>query len=141
MGVQDFRKLQVWRKAHSLVLSVYAKTANFPKEEMYALTSQIRRAAISIAANIAEGSSTGSDREFAKFLRISAASASEVEYFSVLALDLGLLDTPTAEQLIQDASDVRRMIRGLIASFSTSSPPSDPRRPGAGGSDLAAESS
>jgi len=115
--MQDFKKLQVWQKSHSLVLDVYAKTAKFPKEEMFALTSQIRRASVSIAANIAEGSSTGGDKEFARFLRVSAASASEVEYFSILVLDLGLLDRPAAEQWTRDVSEIRRMIFGLIASF------------------------
>lgn len=121
--MQDFKRLQVWQKAHRFVLAVYRKTANFPREERHALTAQMRRAAISIAANIAEGSSAGSDRAFARFLRISAASASEVEYFSILALDLGLLDRPTAKEWIHNASEIRRMNLGLIASFSAHSQP------------------
>ena len=66
--MQDFRKLQVWRKSHSLVLQVYAKTAMFPKAETYGVTAQARRAAVSIAANIAEGSARSGDKEFARFL-------------------------------------------------------------------------
>ena len=116
--MQDFKRLQVWQKAHRFVLAVYASTEKFPKEERHALTAQLRRASVSMAANIAEGSSTGSKREFARFLRISAASASEVEYFSILALDLGLLDKTTAEQWIHNASEIRRMTLGLIASLS-----------------------
>lgn len=118
--MQDFKKLQVWQKSHSLVLDVYAKSATFPKAEMFGLTSQVRRASVSIAANIAEGSSTGSDKEFARFLRISAASASEVEYFSILVAELGLLDNRAAGQWSQDVGEIRRMISGLLASLSKS---------------------
>ena len=78
--MQDFKNLQVWQKSHSFVLDVYAKTANFPSTEMYGLVSQIRRAAVSIPSNIAEGSSRGGDKEFAQFLRIVCGSTSELEY-------------------------------------------------------------
>jgi four helix bundle protein len=115
--MQDFRNLQVWQKAHSLVLSAYAKTATFPKHEIFGLTSQVRRAAVSTAANIAEGSSRRGDKEFARFLEIAAASATELEYFSILVSDLGLLNTSEAEALGHDAVEVRRMIAGLIASL------------------------
>jgi len=71
----------VWRKSHYLVLQVYAKTATFPKDETYGVTAQARRAAVSIAANIAEGSARSGDKEFARFLYISLGSASELEYF------------------------------------------------------------
>ena len=88
--MQDFRKLNVWRKSHALTLRVYAETAKFPKEESLGITAQARRAAVSIAANIAEGSARDGDREFARFLYISLGSASEFEYFSILIADLGL---------------------------------------------------
>ena len=78
--MQDFKNLQVWQKSHALVLDVYAKTANFPPSEMYGLVSQIRRAAVSIPSNIAEGSSRGGDKEFAQFVRIACGSTSELEY-------------------------------------------------------------
>lgn len=115
--MQDFKNLQVWQKSHTLVIDVYAKTANFPPAEIFGLTSQIRRASVSIAANIAEGSSTGSDREFAQFLRRSLASASEVEYFSILISDLGLLERKAAKKWGEDACEIRRMISGLLATF------------------------
>ena len=83
--IQNFRNLIVWRKSHSLVLEVYAKTAKFPRSEMFGLAAQTRRAAVSIAANIAEGSARSSDKEFARFLYISLGSASEIEYLSILA--------------------------------------------------------
>ncbi|HKY22314.1 MAG TPA: four helix bundle protein [Vicinamibacterales bacterium] len=116
--MQDFKKLVVWHKSHNLVLDVYAKTASFPKAEMFGITAQVRRASVSIAANIAEGSSTGSDKEFARFLRVSAASASEVEYFSILVVDLGLLDVRAADRWGRDVSEIRRMIFGLLGTFS-----------------------
>lgn len=78
--MKDFRKLQIWEKSHVLVLSVYKQTKSFPKEELFGLTSQIRRAAASIPANIAEGCGRGSDAELARFAQISMGSASELEY-------------------------------------------------------------
>ena len=78
--MSDYRKLVVWEKAHKLVLEVYRVTMTFPKEELFGLTSQIRRASASIPANIAEGSGRGSDAEMARFLHIALGSASELEY-------------------------------------------------------------
>ena len=115
--MQDFRKLKVWQKSHSLVLHVYAKTATFPKTEMFGVTSQARRAAVSIAANIAEGSARDGDREFARFLYVSLGSASELEYFSILIADLGLLETVEAANIETDAAEIKRMLSGLIASL------------------------
>jgi four helix bundle protein len=115
--MQDFRKLQVWRKSHNLVLEVYAKTASFPNAELFGVTAQTRRAAISIAANIAEGSGRSGDREFARFLQMSLGSASEVEYFSILIADLGLLSKAEAAKLEARATEIKRMLSGLIASL------------------------
>jgi len=115
--MQDFRKLQVWRKSHSLALQVYAKTAAFPKDETYGVTAQARRAAVSIAANIAEGSARSGDKEFARFLYISLGSASELEYLSILIADLGLLKKPEATKIETDAAEIKRMLSGLIASL------------------------
>ena len=125
--MQDFKNLQAWQKAHRLVLETYAKTANFPREEQFGLTAQVRRAAVSIAANIAEGSSRGSDREFAQFaqfLRVASGSASEVEYFAILVADLSLLSRPEAAHIAEGAAEVRRMLSGLLASLSTHRRPS-----------------
>lgn len=77
--MQNFRDLRVWQKAHSFVLSLYRVTKSFPREEIYGLTAQIRRAAVSIPSNIAEGCARGSDADFARFLQNSMGSASEVE--------------------------------------------------------------
>jgi len=84
----DYRRLAVWEKSHQLVLSVYRASSGFPKEEIYGLTSQLRRAAISIPSSIAEGSGRGSDPEMVRFLQIALGSAHEVEYQLLLARDL-----------------------------------------------------
>ena len=115
--MQDFRKLKVWQKSHRLVLRMYAITAAFPKSEMFGLTSQTRRAAISIAANIAEGSARNGDKEFARFLYVSLGSASELEYFAILVADLGLLNRSHAAKIGADAAEIKRMLSGLIASL------------------------
>jgi four helix bundle protein len=115
--MQDFRNLKVWQKSHALVLKVYEITADFPKAEMFGLTAQTRRAAVSIAANIAEGSSRSGDRDFARFLQVALASASEVEYFSILIGDLAMLKKAEAVRLGTDAAEIKRMLGGLIASL------------------------
>jgi four helix bundle protein len=112
--VQDFRKLKVWQKAHATTLSIYAATENFPAGERYGITSQMRRAAMSIAANIAEGSARSSDADFGRFLHHAMGSASELEYFALLARDLKLLDQPTFERATADVQEVKRMLASLI---------------------------
>ena len=90
--MQDFRKLRVWQKAHQLSLDIYKATKRFPKDEIYGLTSQIRRATVSIGANIAEGSGKDSNIEFKRFLSIAMGSSSELENHLLLARDLEYLD-------------------------------------------------
>jgi len=89
--MRDFKKLNVWRKAHLLTLEVYKATAGFPRDELYGLTSQVRRACVSIPANIAEGYGRDGEAEFGRFLRIALGSASELEYHLCLAFDLKFL--------------------------------------------------
>ena len=89
--MRDFKNLKVWQKSHSLTLTVYKSTAAFPKEEVYGLTSQIRRACSSIPANIAEGCGRASEAELSRFLQIAMGSASELEYHLLLTHDLGFL--------------------------------------------------
>ena len=115
--MQDFRNLKVWQKSHGLVLKTYAATANFPATETFGITAQVRRAAVSIAANIAEGSGRSGDREFAHFLSISLGSASELEYFAILTADLHLMEHSEAVQIRQGASEIKRMLAGLIATL------------------------
>ncbi len=114
----DYKKLAVWRKAHELTLQIYRATATFPKEEMYGLTSQTKRAAASIPANIAEGSGRGSDGELIRFLRIASGSACELEYHLLLAHDLGFLGAADYQQLNTHVTDILRMLTGLIQSLS-----------------------
>ena len=112
--MQDFRDLKVWRKAHALTLDVYRVTREFPSDERFGLTSQLRRAASSIAANLAEGCARGSDADFARFAQIAAGSASEVEYHLLLVKDLGLMSDSRYGELNSNIGEVRRMLAGLL---------------------------
>jgi four helix bundle protein len=112
--MQDFRDLKVWQRAHALVLDIYRDTALFPDNERFGLTSQIRRAAVAIPANVAEGSMRSSDPDFARFLLVSMGSASEVDYYLVLARDLGFLQSAAYEKLSAELQEVKRMLNGLI---------------------------
>lgn len=112
--MKNFRDLKVWEKAHALVLESYQVTGEFPTAEIYGLTSQIRRAAASIPANIAEGCGRTGDVELARFLQIAAGSASELEYHLILALDLGMLRSERYEILMPQVTEVKRMLTTLI---------------------------
>jgi four helix bundle protein len=112
--VKDFRQLAVWEKAHRLTLAVYQATGNFPKDELYGLTSQIRRASASVPANIAEGCGRSGDGELARFLSIAMGSASELDYHLLLAHDLHFLDSTAYSQLNQQLTEVKRMLNALI---------------------------
>lgn len=113
-GVKDFRDLLVWQKAHQLTLAVYRVTETFPRNEQYGLTTQLRRASSSIAANLAEGCGRNGDPELARFCVIAMGSASEWEYHILLARDLKLLNATDYTDLARDASEVKRMLTGLI---------------------------
>ena len=112
--MKDFRQLKVWEKAHQLTLAVYRVTANFPRQEAYGLTGQIRRASSSICANLAEGCGRDGDTEFARFCSIARGSASELEYHLLLARDLQLLQPSEYDKLTLEATEVKRMLTGLI---------------------------
>jgi four helix bundle protein len=112
--LRDFRELKVWEKAHQLTLSVYKATKIFPKEELYGLTSQIRRACASIPANIAEGCGRKGEAELARFLQIAMGSASELEYHLLLAHDLNLLQAKDYESLANDVTEIKRMLTSFI---------------------------
>ncbi|MGH9515880.1 MAG: four helix bundle protein [Terriglobales bacterium] len=115
--MKSFKELQVWRKAHELTLAVYGTTRNFPREELYGLTSQMRRSSASVPANIAEGCGRRSDGEMCRFLQIARGSASELEYHVLLAHDLHLLKDEEYRQLSRQADEVQRMMTGLIQRF------------------------
>jgi len=112
--MRDFRKLKVWQKAHQLTLGTYKATAAFPKIETYGITSQIRRSAVSIPANIAEGCGRNGEAEFARFLQIAIGSASELEYHLLLAHDLKFLGHHEHEKLTNEVVDVKRMLTSFI---------------------------
>jgi four helix bundle protein len=111
--MRDFRQLLVWEKAHYFTLEIYKVTSRFPKEELYGLTSQLRRASASIAANIAEGFGRGGNVELARFLQIAMGSAFEVEYHILLARDLGLI-TKEHESLEVHIIEIKRMLAALL---------------------------
>lgn len=112
--MQDFKKLKVWEKSHQLTLALYRATATFPKDELYGLTSQIRRACASIPANIAEGCGRGGKAEFARFLQVALGSASELEYHLLLTRDLGLLEEGKYKPLNSQAVELKRMLASLL---------------------------
>jgi four helix bundle protein len=112
--MQDFRKLSVWKKAHILTLDLYKVTSSFPSNEIYGLTSQIRRAGASIPANIAEGCCRGSDLEFKHFLTIALGSASELEYHLLLAKDLYFLKEDSYITLNIQTNEVKKMLITFI---------------------------
>jgi four helix bundle protein len=119
--MQDFRSLNVWKKPHELTLAVYLTTRGFPREELYGLTSQMRRAATSVASNIAEGCGRGSDADFARCLRIAMGSASELEYQLLLARDLALIAENAHERLSSPCTEVKRMLTSLIRKLTADS--------------------
>jgi four helix bundle protein len=113
--MQNFRDLKVWNKAHAVTLAVYGATERFPSSERYGLTAQMRRAAASVPANIAEGSVRSTDADFARFLQVALGSASELEYFAPLAHDLELLGQADYESMLADIQEVKRMLTAFIA--------------------------
>jgi four helix bundle protein len=108
--MQHFSKLHVWKRAHALVLAIYRETRTFPIDERFGLTAQLRRAASSVPANIAEGSKRRSDADFARFVNIAEGSLGEAEYHLILARDLGYLDP---SELLEEVDEVGRMLNGL----------------------------
>lgn len=112
--MRDFRSLQVWEKAHKLTLAVYKVTSTFPKDELYGLTSQLRRASASVPTNIAEGCGRDGEGELGRFMQIAMGSASEVEYLLLLSHDLNLIETIYYKQLTLDVTEVKRMMTAFI---------------------------
>jgi four helix bundle protein len=112
--MRDYKKIKVWQKSYKLVLDIYRMTESFPKQEIYALTSQIRRAAVSIPSNIAEGSAKDSEPDFARFLEISLGSAFELECQLLLARDLSYIQLENSQNLMQDVEEVKKMLFAFI---------------------------
>jgi four helix bundle protein len=112
--MQDFKKLRVWEKSHELTLKIYQLTKPFPDNERYGLVSQIRRCAVSIPSNIAEGCGRGGKRELLQFLRIAFGSSCELEYQAFLSRGLGFIKDKEYGMLDLSISEVKKMLAGLI---------------------------
>ena len=119
--VQSFKDLIVWQKSHSLVLQVYKHTQDFPSTEIYGLTSQMRRAAYSVPANIVEGHARNTRKDFIRFLNISRASLEELKYFTLLATDLNYLDKSYYEELNEKQVEVSKILYTFIKNLSNKS--------------------
>ena len=112
--MRDFKKLKVWQKSHELTLHIYESTNAFPSSELYGLTSQIRRASVSIPSNIAEGCGRDSQAELIRFFYIAMGSASEVEYQLLLAHDLAYLESKQYQLLQREITEIKRMMTGFV---------------------------
>jgi four helix bundle protein len=110
----DDNKLIVWQKSHELVLKIYEIKKAFPRDEQFGLTSQIRRAAVSVPSNIVEGKARGSNKEFKRFLLISRGSLEEVKYQLLLARDLKYIDEMKYKETFKIADEVGKLLGGLI---------------------------
>jgi len=117
MNTHKFRKLKVWQRSIQFVSLIYKLTTKFPKEEKYGLVDQIRRAAVSICLNIAEGSGAGSDAEFIRFLKMAQRSAYEVIAALEIAITLNFTDKSTLEDAIMEVDQLSAMMTGLIKSL------------------------
>jgi four helix bundle protein len=111
--MKDFRTLKVWKKSHALAIEIYSVTGGFPPNERFGLTGQLRRAAVSIPSNIAEGCGRDGDGDFRRFVDIALGSASEVEYQIELARDLKYLQQESWVQLNEQTTEIKRMLASL----------------------------
>ncbi|TCI92604.1 four helix bundle protein [Tenacibaculum sp. M341] len=111
--MRDYKKYEVWKKSHKLALEVYNQTKSFPKEEMYAITSQLRRASLSIPTNIVEGTSRNSEKEFAYFINIASGSSAEVEYLLEFSKSLKYLSEEQHIMLHKEVLAIRKMLNVL----------------------------
>lgn len=128
MGVSDFKKLKVWRKSHGLALNIHRAATGIRGRDQISLRSQMLRAAMSIPANIVEGTAKSSAEEFCRFLRIAAGSTSELEYHLMVARDTGVLANSDFDALTGQAIEIRRMLYGLQSKLK--SPRARPSQPG-----------
>jgi len=117
MSIRSYQDLAIWKKAMELVVQVYHLTRRFPREEMHGLTSQMRRAAVSIPTNIAEGWGRGSRREYIQFLRIARGSLLELETLLAISRSLSYLSQEDMQTTLALVEEISRMLSGLIASL------------------------
>lgn len=111
--MRDFRKYDVWQLSHQLVLEIYKIAKNFPKEELFNITSQLRRAVVSVPTNISEGCGRNSDKEFSQFLNIAIGSISETEYLIILSTDLQLIDENLSNSLLEKINQIKSKLYSL----------------------------
>lgn len=116
--MRDYKKLDVWQRSYKLGLTIYSVTKTFPREEMYGLTSQLRRASISIPLNIAEGSRRSTDKDYKSFLHNAYGSNAEVEVQIMYAKDLGYISNETCIYLLEEISQISRMLNSFIKTLS-----------------------
>lgn len=112
--MRKFQDLQIWHRSHALTLEIYRVTKSFPKEEIYNLTSQMRRSSSSIPTNIAEGCGRNSNPDFARFLTIAMGSSSELEYQLILSKDLDYISLEDFNRLFEDLTEIRKMINNFL---------------------------
>jgi four helix bundle protein len=115
--LKNYKELKVWQKAYQLCITIYKITKHFPKEERYGLTSQIRRSAVSVPSNIAEGYGRKTTQEYMQFLYIAYGSHCELETQIMLSKDLGYIKSDDFQKLQQDIGEVERMLKALIKSL------------------------
>jgi four helix bundle protein len=125
--MRDFTKIDAWRLADDLTVAIYERTRGFPREELYGLTSQLRRAAYSVPANIAEGAARQSKKDYLHFLHIARGSLAESRYFVHLAQRLGYLPAGDAETLLAQCGRAFACLRGLIQAVEKDSSPAGSR--------------
>ncbi len=111
--MQRFTELNVWQRSHALVLNIYRITARFPGEERFGLTAQLRRAALSVPTNIAEGSKRQGNQEYARFLNIAEGSLAETEYLLIVSRDLAYVNDTLSKQLLGEIAAIARMLHAL----------------------------
>jgi four helix bundle protein len=114
--MRNYRDLQVWKKAHDLTLELYRVSQRFPRKEMYGITGQLRRAAVSIGANLAEGYGRRTSNELARFVRVAMGSASELDYHILLCRDIGLMSSDAFSISTAKLTEVRKMLTSFLQS-------------------------
>jgi len=112
--MQEFKNLIVWKESHSIALCIYKITDKFPRKELFGITSQIRRAATSVSANISEGCGRNSQKDFIRFLNMAMGSANETEYLLILSKDLNYLEEESFENISNSIKTLKKQISNLI---------------------------
>jgi len=113
--MRDFKNLEIWKRSHLFTLKVYSITKSFPREEVFGLSSQMRRSSSSIPTNIAEGSGRNTNPQFAHFLHISSGSCSEIQYQLILSKDLAYISEEVFEELHSEIIEIRKMIYNYVS--------------------------